>query len=188
MSKSKNDDLYLMHAIRGIRLTEAIEKSQIRPAELLRRAKAQSKSYFNMSPQTLSQIMHGKRPLRYEDAALFADILGVDGVDTDFLMGGDSPAEKKLSAYEKSAKKYDLLLNQIGARILSYAFENEDKNLESLKGYTIAYDILSDPEACKTYSKMLTVTTEEMESFYQDVCRFIQKRFEIMKDLSAEEV
>lgn len=183
MSNNKSKDLQLMREIKGIRLTEAMEKKKIRPAELLRRAKDQSKSYFNMSPQTLSQIMHGKRSLRYEDAAIFADILGED---TDYLMGGSSSKMKALSDYDKAANKYRMLLNRINADIYSYTLDDNDADLNVLQGYILAYNIESDPIACTTTSNMVKVSKEEMEAFYQDVCRFIRKRFDIMKELGEE--
>ena len=185
MNRNKSDDLNLKRAIRGINLTEAIENSQIRPAELLRRAKAQSNTYFNMSPQTLSQIMHGKRTLQYEDAVIFADILGVNAND---LMGRESTKMKVLSSYEKAAEKYELLLNQTDARILSYVFDDNDTDMNTLKGYIVAYNMQSDQAALTSEFETITVSSEEMKAFYQDVCRFIRKRFDIMKDLSTEEI
>lgn len=182
---SKNNDLQRMHAIRGYRLTEAIERSGIKPAELLRKAKQQSTRYFSMSPQTLSQIMHGKRPLKYEDAVLFSEILGEEA---DYLMGGPSTITKQLFQYEKDADKYRMILSRIGASVSSYILDDTDKDISEIKGYGVTYNIRPyNPEEGSNFDFM-EVPVSDMESFYQDVCRFIEKRFEVLKDLCSEEV
>ena len=206
MKKTSNDDLYLMHHIRGQRLTDAMKENQIKPAELLRRAKAQSESYFNMSPQALSKIMHGIRPLHYHDAVIFADILGVD---TDYLMGGKSPHMKFTLKHEKEAEKYKIILNLIGSNIVSYISDEDDAGNFILEAYGVSYNhrpydldeatAILEQVASPTggnevkgaivgsHFDIMDVSPEDMENFYQDVHRFIKKRFDILKELCAEE-
>lgn len=169
-----------INTIRGFRLSKAIESCGIRPAQLLRKAKEQSKHYFDMSPQTLSQIMHGKRPLRYEDAAIFAEILGQD---VDYLMGDPDAQMKSLFQFEKDADKYRMLLSRIGANISGYLTDDTDS--DTFTGYFVTYN--RDPEDPRYYDA-IDVPIRDMDSFYQDVCRFIEKRFEILKDICSEEV
>ena len=206
MSKRKNAELHKMNFIRGFRLSEAIEKNGISQAELLRQAKAQTDMYFDMSAPALNQIMKGKRPLRYEDAVVFADVLGVD---VDYLMGKPGVVERHITEADKNADKYRHILSRIGSNIVAYETEeNEDGNLHTV-GYTVSYNVQPyDPEEAKDLLDKLisngeidesigialgsnfdaiNVSVEEMESFYQDVCKFIQKRFDILITLNEEE-
>lgn len=203
---SKKLDTQLINGIRGDRLSQAIEAKQMRPSELLRIANNQAETYFNMSPQTLSQIMHGKRPLKYDDASIFARILDVS---VDYLMGNPSAPMKKVFQQEKAAERYRMILNLIGSNIISYIFDEADTENKNIKGYGVISNVRPyDPDTVSlmvdqtnsqtleqykgiavgsTFDEM-NVSAADMESFYQDVCRFIEKRFSILKDLNSEEV
>ena len=183
---SKDPNLQRIRAIRGYRLTEALKDNKIRPAELLRRAAEQSTDYyFNMSAPALSQIMHGKRTLQYNEARIFADILGVE---VDYLMGGNSTSMNRLLQYKKDADKYRMLLSRIGANVSTYIFEEDDSDCNNIKGYGVTYNLRKyDPKEGSNFD-LMEVPTEAMESFYKDVCRYIEKRFEVLKDLYEEEV
>ena len=182
MDKKKSNDLYQKHAIRGLRLTKTLEERGMKQAELLRQAKAISKDYFNMSPQTLNQIMHGKRPLHYSDAELFAEILGVN---PGYLMGSEESEETKQAlGWQKEAQKYNALLNQINANIFGYSGGYDDSEKIYLESYGVTYKSgLSDEDN----QEIISVSFGDMDSFYNDVCSFIRKRFDILIDLSERE-
>ena len=179
MPKEKSNDLYRNHAIRGYRLSKALEKKNMKQAELLRQAKAHSIGYFDMSAQTLNMIIHGKRPLRYEDAEIFAEILGVK---PGYLMGSeDSEETKQILVWEKEAEKYNALLNQINANIFGLQGGIEDEEEQVLESYLVIFTSqLHDKE-------IISVSHEDMDNFYQDVCSFIKKRFDILIDLGKRE-
>lgn len=207
MGKKRNEELHRMNLIRGFRLTAAIEKAGISQAELLRQAKSRADGYFDMSAPALNMIMNGKRPLRYEDALILADVLGVDA---DYLMGKPGAAEKYITAADKNADKYRIFLNRVGSNIVAYETSINDSGEMHTVGYTVSYNTRPyDPEEAaarleQTNSNndknedlgiMLTsnfdsinVSAEDMESFYQDVCRFIQKRLDILITLNEREV
>ena len=207
MSRTKNNNLHIKHAIRGIRLAEAMEHKGIGNAELLREAKAKSKSYFEMSSQRLSMIKAGKRPLDNDEASIFAEILGVD---TAYLMGEPGAHLRYVIEQEKEAEKYRILLNMIGANIISYISDEDSSGSGHVESYGVSYNQRPyDPDeaaavlnalesevkekkpmgiAVGSNFDVITVSVEDMNSFYNDVCRFIEKRFEILKALSSEEV
>lgn len=209
MKESKQESLERTRFIRAYNLQRAMEDKGIKAADLLRKAKLISTHYFDMSPQTLSMILHGKRTLQPEYAEVFAEVLGVS---PGYLMGWEmSQQGQQFMAYRNDAKPYNLLLNQINASISGYPTIEIDGK-EVLKGYTVIYgapDVtlteaadrlgISESELTEaagnktTYhftsdADIVEVSLEEMERFYQDVCSFIKKRFDILVALSEKEV
>ena len=207
MSKPKNVNLHIKNAIRGNRLTEAMKRKGIGNAELIRQAKARSKTYFNMSSQRLSMIKSGNRPLDPDEAAVFAEILGEDAA---WLMGEPGAHLRSLVEHERQAEKYRILLNMIGANIISYISDEDEDGSAYVESYGVSYNqrpydpdetaaILNKLEsdgneklpaglAAGSNFDVMTVSVADMDSFYNDVCRFIEKRFEILRALSSEEV
>lgn len=179
MGKKKNEELYRMHAIRGHRLSKALEDKGLKQAELLRQASALSKTYFEMSPQTLNQIIHGIRPLHYSDAEIFAEILGVK---PGYLMGSEESEEtKQVLAWEKEAQKYNALLNQVGANICAYSNKCTTSEEIQLESYGVVYT------PSKRDTEVISVSVSDMENFYNDVCSFIRKRFDVLIEISERE-
>ena len=167
------------NSITGARLKKAIEDKGITQAELLRQASSIATGYFDMSAPALNQIVNCKRPLHYEDAELFASILGVT---PGYLMGAEeSEVTKQVLAWEKEARKYNALLNQISANIFGYSNKCTTSEEIQLESYGVVYT------PSKADREIYSIKVNDMESFHNDVCSYIKKRFEVLIEISERE-
>lgn len=132
---------------------------------------------FNELP-SLSNILGGRRMLQNKHARMAAEILDID---VNYLLGTvDDFNEPSYDAYctrygEKQRQlvhdwnKYNYLLNMAGYRVVNTYYDDDD---------IIAYGVY-----CKEQNSIIPI--EDMELFYEDVCKFIKKRFDPVMDLGS---
>lgn len=168
----------------GPRLKELLEKKGIKQSDFLQMLKKEYGSangddlylYGLNDLSTLSNILNGRRTLQNEHAKMAAEILDID---VNYLLGTvDDFKEPSYDAYyyrygngqmilRKDWEKYGQLLEMGGFKLVNTIYS--DNNL-------VAFSV-SDRKQTKT------IQFDDMENFYEDVRKYIKKRFDSVMDL-----
>lgn len=185
MAKTANKDRERIMGRKGERLREVM--GDMSPSVLLRTMKERygvedsTSEYgyylkgFN-ELQTLSNILGKRGMLQNEHARMAAKILDID---VNYLLGTiDDFKEPSYEAYctrygdrqrqlVHNWNKYNYLLNMAGYKVVNTFYNNDT---------VIAYRV-----SHKGQSSIIAI--EDMENFYNDVCKFIKKRFAPVMEL-----
>lgn len=188
MARKKDETLSKRREASGTRLKEIMRMRDIRPKEFLEQMKDAYGDHYSEDPYlqglndlaTLSNILHGRRTLTNDIAAKAAELLDVDvnyflgTIDnfseasySDYLAFRDGPGKMK-----NTWEKHNNLLSLAGYSIRSVTYVDND-----LRDFVVIGN-----------GQRVFVEAEDMENFYEDVTKFIKKRFDLIVEMSNKEI
>lgn len=188
MARKKDETLSHRRKESGKRLAEMIKARGLKPKDFLDQM---IETYGNHDVEepylqglndlaTLSNILHGRRTLTNDIAAKAAELLDVDvnyflgTIDnfseasyTEYLAFRDGPGKMK-----NTWEKHNNLLSLAGYSIRSVTYVDND-----LRDFVVIGN-----------GQRVFVEAEDMENFYEDVTKFIKKRFDLIIEMSNKEI